>query len=760
MELMRNKIIYLLVGCLFSFAIQAENKVYIYNPFKAHIARGDTDGNNYEVFLQGRDAIAGIDVDPATSEIYWIESNNTRIMKSKDDGADETVILSSTSISNALDLELDTTAGKMYFAEFSSIRRANLDGTGLETIVSSITPRGIALTSTKVYWFDISDRTLRRANKDGTGAETLTTESTIINSTDVEVDEVGGHVFVMSSGGTLRRGNLDGTGMSDHITGLNNPQGFEIDLLNSRIYITETGNRKIHTANLSDGSALSEIAGSIDGPYDIAIIPDLLPASNRLFITDRNRDSVFSASHTTGTVTALNEIVDGSPADLKGLDFDYDTGDIYIAEENSGEIVRYNPDGTNGTVVLSGLVTPYDVEVDEDAGKLYYHSWNADSIHRANLDGSNHETIASSVNVGAISIDGINEKIYWTEYVSGNIKQANLDGTGVITLNTLPVVGFIQPRGLAYSRSQAKLFISESLEQKIYSMNVDGTNLNAILTLPSNVTMLKVDEGNQKIYWTENGGHVKRANYDGSNLETVFDNADGVHYPAALALLLDKDGDGVYDPRDLCQDDNNKSAPGVCGCNLPDTDTDGDGTADCIETCDADPEKTAPGVCGCGVSDDDGDTDGTLDCIDLCPADPDKIAPLDCGCGVADEDTNGNAILDCKKNPETEYLLTQLKTALTAVRQVKESDTAVKRSRKAAKRRAAKDAINAVVSYATTNISGISLSPTGDLNAIVSDLRSRVNKSVKAAKNPASTTFKKKKRIALRKVNALMERLP
>ncbi len=76
-------------------------------------------------------------------------------------------------------------------------------------------------------------------------------------------------------------------------------------------------------------------------------------------------------------------------------------------------------------------------------------------------------------------------------------------------------------------------------------------------------------------------------------------------------------------------------------------DIDGDGTADCTDGCPNDPGKSAPGVCGCGVPDYDGDSDGTPDCNDLCPSDPEKIAPGVCGCGIADADTDGDGTPDC-----------------------------------------------------------------------------------------------------------------
>ncbi len=50
---------------------------------------------------------------------------------------------------------------------------------------------------------------------------------------------------------------------------------------------------------------------------------------------------------------------------------------------------------------------------------------------------------------------------------------------------------------------------------------------------------------------------------------------------ANFANHTDTDGDGTPDWMDGCPDDANKTAAGMCGCGLPDTDTDGDGIAQC-----------------------------------------------------------------------------------------------------------------------------------------------------------------------------------
>jgi MYXO-CTERM domain-containing protein len=115
-----------------------------------------------------------------------------------------------------------------------------------------------------------------------------------------------------------------------------------------------------------------------------------------------------------------------------------------------------------------------------------------------------------------------------------------------------------------------------------------------------------------------------------------------------FAIGADTDGDGTADVRDGCVDDDDKTEPGVCGCDVPDVDTDADGLLNCLDGCPGDFAKSEPGECGCGIGDDDSDDDGTPDCDDLCDTDPGKDAPGICGCGTSDEDVDGDGYVTCR----------------------------------------------------------------------------------------------------------------
>jgi hypothetical protein len=109
----------------------------------------------------------------------------------------------------------------------------------------------------------------------------------------------------------------------------------------------------------------------------------------------------------------------------------------------------------------------------------------------------------------------------------------------------------------------------------------------------------------------------------------------------------DTDGDATADCHDGCPQHAGFTSPGVCGCGVTETDENHDGIADCLDACPGDPDKTQAGQCGCGVADTDADGDGTADCIDTCPTDPAKVAPGQCGCGSSDADADGDGTANC-----------------------------------------------------------------------------------------------------------------
>jgi len=123
------------------------------------------------------------------------------------------------------------------------------------------------------------------------------------------------------------------------------------------------------------------------------------------------------------------------------------------------------------------------------------------------------------------------------------------------------------------------------------------------------------------------GCGVSDVDSDGDGDADCVDNCPQFPNPAQA----DGDGDGVGNACDNCpqtsnagQADMDNDAVGDACDNCPSTfntqqiDNDGDGVGDLCDGCPNDPAKSAPGACGCGVPETDADGDGVPDCIDNC----------------------------------------------------------------------------------------------------------------------------------------------
>ena len=127
---------------------------------------------------------------------------------------------------------------KIYWAAANAgkIQRANLDGTGIEDVVTRLlNPYGLALDmdGAKIYWVD-GGSNIQQANLDGTGAQDLVRG---VGSISAELAVGGGKIYWATwTGNKIQRANLDGTEIEDLITGLIQPYALALDLGGGKIY--------------------------------------------------------------------------------------------------------------------------------------------------------------------------------------------------------------------------------------------------------------------------------------------------------------------------------------------------------------------------------------------------------------------------------------------------------------------------------------------------------------------------------------------
>lgn len=210
----------------------------------------------------------------AVEKLYFADVGNDKILRCDLDGSNIEELVT-TDLSAVGCLAIDRTGGKMYWTDWPSvtahIKRANLDGSGVETLLSGLSgPWGIALdvAAGKMYWTEFSTKKIRRADLDGSSVEDLVT-SGLSYPMGIALD-VGSGKMYWADGATeysakIQRANMDGSGVETLVEDpLIAPEAIALDLNAGKMYFGDIGLDSLYRANL-DGSALESIVPSAYG---------------------------------------------------------------------------------------------------------------------------------------------------------------------------------------------------------------------------------------------------------------------------------------------------------------------------------------------------------------------------------------------------------------------------------------------------------------------------------------------------------------
>lgn len=219
------------------------------DPSFGSIRRVGLDGSNPQPVLDTGGGLRAIALDESAGKIYWVDANIPAAVRRANLDGTQVEDLVTTNIEFPSAIALDVAGGKMYWGDQvrNELRRANLDGSGQQLLRSTAFHRGVAIDAIngKVYW-STSETMLKgqilRCNLNGTGLET------VISSFDAEfkpsaiaLDVAGGKVYwtdyVVD---VVRRGNLNNTDIQTLFfigPDLNlNPRGIVLDVPAGKVY--------------------------------------------------------------------------------------------------------------------------------------------------------------------------------------------------------------------------------------------------------------------------------------------------------------------------------------------------------------------------------------------------------------------------------------------------------------------------------------------------------------------------------------------
>jgi sugar lactone lactonase YvrE len=276
-------------------------------------------------------------------------------------------------------------AGKIYWAEFETqrIRRANLDGTDIETIVTTQggSPYNVAVDPTRriLYWTtneEVDDTpfdSIWRARLDGSEVELLAQE--IGRSTsDVTVDVGNGRVY-------WAKGWISG----------------DIQFAAPRILVADVNQTAFSILYSAGCKPTGVTVGTV---------------SHSIYWSDSGRCG-FNGEvpprlwHATSD-GALREVILSGPTSFMrnatGIAVDEYSGHLYWTDWSLGIVARSSLDGVTFTQAIATVEVPEDIVWDFDSDSLYWSDSEAGTITRSSTDGSNAVTIVS---VGTTGLGGI-----------------------------------------------------------------------------------------------------------------------------------------------------------------------------------------------------------------------------------------------------------------------------------------------------------------------------------------------------------------
>ncbi len=265
---------------------EQQQRLYWCDSFQRAIFSSTLDGDSTHAVVSNLSFPVDLALDVERNHMYWTDLSAGTIGRADLDGGNVIVLVrgaahpltnidvetqssalapqSRFALNSPFGLTLDLQNDKIYWTETNGNRigRANLDGTGVETVLTSPHtngPRGIRLdlAQRKIYFLDTNVDQVKRANFDGSNVETLATLSFAAFLELLELDLSEGKMYWTDFGlDNLVRANLDGSAQEILQQAPNAFDTYGVALLNTG-WLSETPVRGIIAPGASENLALT-----------------------------------------------------------------------------------------------------------------------------------------------------------------------------------------------------------------------------------------------------------------------------------------------------------------------------------------------------------------------------------------------------------------------------------------------------------------------------------------------------------------------
>ena len=203
--------------------------------------------------------------------------------------------------------------------------------------------------------------------------------------------------------------------------------GMAYDDVNEELYYSDDDAWAVYKTSVNGGAEI-EIASGLNGPRDLAVDTE----NNILYFTERSADQITKVDLLDNSVSTMYSVADDGNF-LLPVGLDLYEGNLYATAVDIGAETVWvgNVDGSGIENIIDYTAGGYGygLEIDKVNGKIYFDDNDGGNLLRANLDGTEVETVGTATDrVYGIAIFNEIGKVFWVGR-DGIVSYANLDGS-------------------------------------------------------------------------------------------------------------------------------------------------------------------------------------------------------------------------------------------------------------------------------------------------------------------------------------------
>ncbi len=211
--------------------------------------------------------------------------------------------------------------------------------------------------------------------------------------------------------------------------------------------------------------------------------------------------TAFGRCNLDGSDVEMKSVLDSQ--DLRRFAIHEGLGRIFWSDVPAG-IISSSMTGTGTAVIWSSTsIALRGVAVDPNAGKIYW--VDGGDIFRVNLDGTNKENLYDDLpfSFEGLTLDLKNQEIYATSWSTGDIIAGPMDGGTIRAIRYLVSTTTMGPEAIALDLKGNKMYWAHSADGMIKRANLDGSNVETLVSKLTSPWGIDLDVNNGMMYWTD-----------------------------------------------------------------------------------------------------------------------------------------------------------------------------------------------------------------------------------------------------------------